>query len=249
MGKGVYVAASGSMSRLQQLEVLANNLAHVNTPGFKRDAVTFQQVLADNGRPDLQLDPQLQDKGYAQTVGTHTRLDAGELVRTDNTLDVAVRGDGWLNIETPRGTRLTRNGRLMRGSDGLLKTQLGYPVLDQAGQRIALPPDRPPVIAEDGGIRAGTLELGRLAVTRVDVQATQLKKDPDGFFVPPDEGVAPPTGGQPPAVLQGYLEDSNVSPVSAMTQLIEVQRHFQALHQVISAYQRMDEAANRLPRG
>ena len=118
MANGVYVAVSGSITQQHALEVVANNLAHARTAGFKRDAVTFHEVVADH--PHLPPTSPAHDKDFAQTVGTHARLEAGPIDRTGNPLDVAIEGDGYLRVETARGERLTRNGRLHRSVDGFL---------------------------------------------------------------------------------------------------------------------------------
>ena len=242
MANGVYVAVSGSVSRQRQLEVLAHDMAQVNTTGFKRDGVSFREHVVESARQPAST----ADKDFVQVQSTHTRLEQGALRRTDNPLDVAISGDGWLRIQTESGLRLTRDGRLMQGRDGFLKTHTGYPVLDVNDQPLALAPGRVPRIEADGGVFSGDVRLGTLGLSRVDPEESALQKDQEGYFLPP-EG-APPVAGPPPQVQQGWLESSNVNPVTLMTELIEVQRHFEALHQVISTYQRIDESAARLPR-
>ena len=118
MAKGIYVATSGSMAQLRHLETLSNNLANVRTAGFKGDRLTFEQVTAqDNGEA---LD--LPDKTFVDVRERATDLGEGPLTRTDNPLDVALSGNAFLRVETERGVRLTRAGRMLLGRDGTLRT-------------------------------------------------------------------------------------------------------------------------------
>lgn len=241
MANGIYVAASGTVSRLQEMEVLANNLANAGSAGFKRDEVVFQELDADRQGPL----PRDEDKDFVRTLEAKPRLDEGALRSTGNPLDVAVSGPGFLRVLSSRGERMTRDGRLLVGKDGTLRTMSGLPVLSRAGTPIHLPPDRAIDIDEAGRIRAGDLDVADLGIAKVPLSA-RLDKDEAGLFLPP---AAPPdTRDLPePTVLQGFVEDANVSPVQAMTGLIEVQRHYEALHQVITTYREMDQAVVRLP--
>lgn len=239
MSKGIFVAASGSVAQLHRLEVMSHNLAHARTTGFKRDDITTREIGV---APELARESD--DKRFAQTHGAHARLDEGVTTRTDNPLDIALRGRSFLRVQTAQGERLTRDGRLMRGVDGLLRTQRGHLVLDAQGGGIALPEGRAPEIAEDGAISAGQTLLARLG-TRVLREGTALRKDVQGLFVPPTAADDPQAQ---PSILQGHLEGSNVEPVTQLTQLIAVQRHFEALQQAISTHREMDATAIRLPR-
>jgi flagellar basal-body rod protein FlgF len=240
MGKGIYVATSGSIAQLRHLEQISNNLANARTTGFKADRMTFQEVLAQNSETAGVSE---RDKHYVSTSALPTDLRAGPVTRTDNPLDVAMSGNGMLKVETDRGIRLTRGGQLMLGRDGTLLTNGGHAVLGQNDQRIVLPPDTIPEIDEGGAIWTEHGEAGRLGVVSVDV--TQgLEKDPDGLFVPGTEAEPSPDM----KVMQGHLEESNVSPVKMMLDLISVQRTFSALRQVITTSGEMDQLASRLAR-
>lgn len=256
MGKGIYVATSGSMAQLRHMEMLSNNLANARTTGFKADRMTFEETLANNvtnpvgdkpGGPTgttPRTEVGERNKHFVQPRGAPADLTSGSLVATDNPLDVAVTGNGLLKIETARGIRLTRGGQLVLGKDGVLMTTSGHPVLSDKGQRIVMPPDQIPDIDADGTIWSDNGEIGRLGIATPDL-SKGLAKDADGYFsVVPD--------GEPSAdlqVMQGHLEESNASPVRMMLELIEVQRTFSALRQVISTSGEMDTQAARLARG
>ncbi len=240
MANGMYVAASGTVARLEQIEVLAQNLAHVRSPGFKRSTVAFHDLL-DQERGKRAIDA---DKDFVQVDDPVARLEEGPLVKTDNPLDLALSGPAFLRVETSAGERLTRNGRMILGQDGALRTQAGLPVLGSDGARIHLPTDVIPEIDADGTIRTGETYLGRIGLTRVDLAGT-LDRDAAGLFMPPAE---PAAAAGPVSVMQGFIEESNTPAIAMMTELIEVQRNYEALHQVISTYREMDQTAAALPR-
>jgi len=251
MGKGIYVATSGSIAQLRHLEVLSNNLANVRTAGFKGDRVTFEEVIAratDTGNPQDVAPAQAQGeaaKHFSVARSAPPEMAPGPLTRTDNPLDLAVTGNAMLQVQTERGVRLTRGGQLMLGRDGAIRTATGNLVLNEAGKAIVLPPDTLPEIDPTGAISADGIELGQLGLAYVDPQGA-MDKDEDGLFVPPQQRVAP---SQDASVMQGHVEESNVSPVRMMLDLVEVQRLFSALRQVISTNGEMDAQAARLARG
>jgi flagellar basal-body rod protein FlgF len=240
MGKGIYVATSGSIAQLRHLEQISNNLANARTTGFKADRMTFEEVLANNVETQ---DVRERDKHYVATSAIPSDLRSGAVTRTDNPLDVAVTGNGMLKVETDRGVRLTRGGQLTLGRDGTLRTNAGHAVLADNDSRIVLPPETIPEIDEDGAIWTEQGKAGRLGVVSVDLMQG-LEKDPDGLFVPGVEAEPSPDM----SVMQGHLEESNVSPVKMMLDLINVQRTFSALRQVITTSGEMDQLANRLAR-
>lgn len=245
MANGIYVAASGAMAQLRRLEAASNNLAHATEPGYKRDEVTFEDVRAQlrpEANPTL---PRNRDKHFVQDRGTNFRTEAGPMTQTENPLDVALHGDGYLRVRTPDGDRLTRDGRLAIDRDGTLRTIRGHVVLDEGGGEINLPAGAIPAIDRSGQITANGIRVGSLAVAQVTDRAA-LSKLSDGMFIAPNGTEDAPR--ESVDVLQGFVEESNVSAVEAMTELVEVQRTFEALHQVMSAYRQMDEQATRLMR-
>ncbi len=259
MAKGIYVATSGAITQLEHLEVLSNNLANVRTAGFKGDRVTFEEVIARAtdvgnpqdapraraGAPDEAAGTDEAAKHFATARSAPPELSPGPLSRTDNPLDLAVTGNAMLQVQTDRGVRLTRGGQLMLGRDGALRTATGHLVLDTTGKAIVLPPDTLPEIDPTGAISADGYELGQIGLAHFDPNGA-LDKDPDGLFVPPAQRFAP---SPDTSVLQGHIEESNISPVRMMLDLVAVQRLFSALRQVISTSGEMDAQAARLARG
>lgn len=241
MGKGIYVATSGSMAQLRHMEQISNNLANSRTAGFKADRMTFQEVLANNN--DIAGSYE-RDKHFVDVETPPPDLTTGPLTRTDNPLDVAITGNGMLRVETDRGVRLTKGGQLMLGRDGTLRTITGHAVLDAKNERIVMPPDSVPEIDEDGAIWTDHGLIAKLGLSTIDMNRG-VDKDVDGLFMPA-AGQAPPSPDL--KVVQGHVEESNANPVRMMLDLIRVQRTFSALRQVITTSGDMDQLANRLAR-
>ena len=232
MGNGVYSAVSGSIAQMRNLDVLANNLAHVDTPGYKADRLRFEEVL----------DEAKSSTSFVSTPETSIRLSQGGISKTDNPLDVAIAGEGFFVVDTPAGQRLTRSGRFILGQGGQLTTQAGHPVLGESGP-IRIPPagteegSAEITIRGDGMVLAGQNELGR--IRRVTAPAGEVRKaGADVFAYAGDVGSLPKA--QTGELLQGHLEEANVNPVVVMTEIIGVQRTFEALQQVIRTYRDVD---------
>jgi flagellar basal-body rod protein FlgF len=238
MGNGLYSAVSGSNARLKQLEVLSNNLAHTNTTGFKADTVRFEEVLTGKDSQSR----------FVEARESRTRHTQGPLRKTDNPLDVAIIGKGFLVVDTPRGDRLTRAGRFVIGADNILRTVSGHAVRGVTGQTITIPTLReregkgPIVIDEVGQLSSGGHVLGQLL--RVSTDGAQVKKEGHDLFRC-DKSVDELPAALDTTVIQGQLEQSNVNPVRLMTEIIEVQRHFEALQQVVKTYRSIDGQATR----
>ena len=237
MGNGVYRAVSGSVAQMRRLDVLANNLAHVDTPGFKEDRLRFTEALDEANRGTW----------FVDTPQTRVALQQGAARQTGNELDVALTGEGFFVVETPSGTRLTRSGRFAIAPTGLLCTTSGDTVLGESGP-IAIPPVSGNQsglirIGSDGDVTMGDQTLGRLK--RVVAPADQLEKADGRLFhvVGGDvESLPPAMSGE---VLQGHIEESNVNAVTTMTQIIEVQRTFESLQQAVRMYRDLDSQSTR----
>ena len=136
MANGIYIAVSGAQAEMRHLDVIANNLANANTPGFKADRINFREVLAKSSVPDEQ-----QDRRFVEVSGTHTDLNSGTLRLTGNPLDLAVLGDGFFKVGTPRGERITRGGSFIQAADGTVMTSSGNPLLGRDGQPVKIAPN------------------------------------------------------------------------------------------------------------
>ena len=225
---------------MQQLDVLSNNLANSQTTGFKRAELSFQSVQAGEDGSEKS------DRHFVQTTQSRPSLDKGELIRTDNPLDLAIQGDAFFQINAEGEDRLTRDGRLMVSSDGLLRTLNGHAILDNQGGSIFIPPEHVPRIDSNGRVYSNNIEIGQIGLVGVD-ESTDLQRDGNHLFIPPDDAqfLGPESGA---LVQQGWVEGSNAKPLQLMVQLVDVHRTFDAMQKAISTYQDMDRNAIRITR-
>ena len=238
MANGVYIAVSGAQAELRKLDVISNNMANNNTPGFKLDRVNFREVLAKSMVDDSQ-----QDRRFVEVAGTHTDLAPGPLRATGNPLDLAIMGEGFLKIQTDRGERLVRGGTFMQGSNGQLTTPQGHALLGSDGQPIAFAPNGvPPVINASGDILVSNKVVGSLGLTEVK-DTSALRKEEAGTFATDPANMKDPEGSE---LHQGYIEGSNGDAVRMMVSLVETQRHYDTLHRAIETYKDLDMKVTRI---
>jgi flagellar basal-body rod protein FlgF len=218
MENPTYIALSGQMAMMRQMDVVANNLANLSTPAFKGEEMLFSQYLAQT--------PGSSTLAYVEDAGTVRDLRQGALSKTGNPLDFAIQGSGYFTVQTPLGARYTRNGHFQLDSQGELITSQGYQVLSDSGQPIVLPPNaRDFTVATDGTIsvsQAGSTAqpiLGKLQV--VDFASPQaVTPAANGLWVT-DQTPQPSTTA---TVQQGMTEESNVQPVVELTRMLSVSR-------------------------
>lgn len=228
MESTAYIALSRQMVIRNQLDVIANNLANMSTPGFRGERVIFKEYL--------QSSPKVAGLSFVQDYGVVRDLSPGNLERTGNPLDVAINGPGYFSVQTPQGTMYTRDGRWQLDAEGTIVNSSGYPILGDSDQPIILGEDQRGaiVIGRDGNISsAGGLALGRLKVSSFDNE--QLLRKAGGNLYSADEEGALPQVVQAPQISQGMVENSNVAPIVEMTNLIEVSRTYQTIQKVIEA--------------
>jgi flagellar basal-body rod protein FlgF len=238
----IYMAAAAALAYEKRLEVVANNLANVNTAGFKRDEVAFQAYLtsAEGQAQAVQPPYQTPQAGSSFWISYESRTDftPGPLKMTGNTLDVALNGKGFLSVESPSGTVYTRRGNFGLNSEGVLVTQEGWPVQGEGGSAITIegrkggPNGLEVSIGKDGTVQVNGRMVGRLNVEDFP-QAGSLSRTERGYFK-----AVGGAGGEPVediSVAQGYLEMSNVEAVHGMVEMIEILRGYESYQRVIRA--------------
>lgn len=243
MNSGMYSALSGNLSAMQRLDVISNNLANVNTTGFKRDRLAFDSVLAGNLNPPAVPPGQTADPVLLQERMV-TDYTPGSLHQTGNPLDLALQGEGFFVVRTPNGVAYTRQGNFRLTQNGELVTSEGYPVLSKAGDR---PEEGQPivlVVGEQGGKpivdNQGNITMNGEAVAQLAIfdfpKPYALKKLGSTLFVPENQQAAPqaPTGDM--TVEQGALEQSNVDAISEMVQMVEASRFFETCQRVVRGF-------------
>lgn len=230
MNYGLYMSAAGALTSMHRQDVLSNNLANMNTVGFKPDAVAIRQLPSERELRGDASPRQLLEAlgGVVQADDTRPTLRQGELVTGRSPLDLAIEGDGFFMVSGPGGDpMLTRDGRFMLSSDGTLVTAAGgHEVLDANGQPVRLDPAREANIDGDGVIRQDGAVVGSLRF--VDVTAgTQLRKVGDGLLALREGGAiadAAPTG----RIHQSMVEASAVDPIATMNQLMSAAKAAQS---------------------
>jgi flagellar basal-body rod protein FlgF len=223
-----YIILSRLSAQLRATQVSAHNLANADTPGFRASRPVFAEHVAQQGRVE---GPRAgRSVGYAWDRATWRDGVPGPITRTGNPLDVAISGEGWFSVETPRGERYTRAGRFALAPDGRLVDQQGHAVLDANGQPIAFAPNDTRIeILGDGTIRSENGVIGRLRVVRfADEQALRA----EGDRLLDADGQAPEEVARP-QLIQGAVEGSNVQAVVELTRMMAELREFQLAAQFL----------------
>jgi len=239
MIRGLYTAVSGMVSAMRRMEVATNNLANVQTPGYKQDrtaSASFGEQL------QFEIGRTLETRGplalATVPLGPQLDLSQGPLQATGRALDVALQGPGFLVLDTPNGPRYTRDGSLTVAADGTLTTSTGGVVLGENGP-LVLPPGDVLAIDPDGTLRVDDAVVGRLQLVEFD-PAQPFERVGNNELVP--RGGAAPQPASTTTVLQGYIEQSNVDLTGLLTNTLALQRAYTANQRAV---QQQDELMAR----
>src|SRR5262249_32781019 len=237
MENTLLVGLSRQMVLARELDVVANNIANLNTTGFKADNSLFEQFIMPTARENRFDAPDRQVR-FVSDRGTWHNLRQGSVQQTGNPLDLAIDGNAFLVVQTAAGERYTRNGSLQINAQGQLVTTDGSLVLGDNGPIVFQPLDRSISVSASGQIsvvegadtRVDSLR-GRLRLVTFD-QPGQLQKDGANNFAAP-AGVTPAADVNS-RIVQGSLEKSNVNGVVEMTRLLEITRAYTQISQLLS---------------
>lgn len=217
MEAGLYVSLSSQIALERRLNTLADNLANVNTVGFRATGMKFNDLVSGTGENAL---------SFVSKGQTYLNTQSGGIRQTGNPLDFAIQGDAWFAIQTPAGQVLTRDGRFALNEVGELLTLEGHPVLDAGGAPIQLDPrGGTPEAGADGMLFQNGNQIGAVGLFSFAPHENFERYGNSGIL--PRGPVEPVVDRNDIGVKQGFLEDSNVNPVVSMTQLIMVQRAFE----------------------
>ncbi|HLP16646.1 MAG TPA: flagellar basal-body rod protein FlgF [Bacteroidota bacterium] len=227
MIKGIFASASGMQPHSVKMEIIANNLANIDTTGFKKDNV-FLQVL------DEQQMLQRQNSGLGELSSLDAReftdYSQGSFNTTNNPFDVALLGDGFFAVETPEGVRYTRNGNFSLAQDGTIQNSSGYAVLGTAGvlkidnwSKLA---SADISISQHGELMVDKVLVGKLRVVDFP-KPYQLEKSGTSLFKPKATTVTPVEADPNTVVKQGMLEESNIDAIEEMVAMIELNRSYE----------------------
>lgn len=211
-----YTTLNRQVGLLREMSSVAHNIANMSTTGYRREGLIFSEFVRDLG-PDA---PSL-----SMATGRVREMDLsfGAKTMTGAEFDLAIEGDGFFLIATPGGERLTRAGSFTRDAAGTLVTPDGFPLLDGGGAPVFAPPDaRSIAIAPDGTLSADGQPIAQIGLWQPN-DPNDLTRAEGVLFAAPG-GLQPVDNG---VILQGYLEGSNVNPVTEITRMIEVQRAYE----------------------
>ncbi|MGQ9365321.1 flagellar basal-body rod protein FlgF [Azospirillum sp. ST 5-10] len=238
MENSIYVALSRQTALRRQMDVVANNIANMNTTGFKQQRVLFTEFLE---RPAMH-----EQVSFVQDRAVVRDLRPGGLTATGNELDLALTGPGYFTVDTAAGQRYTRAGSFQLNDARQVVDAGGLPVLADNGQPLTLPAGTTTVkVAGDGTVATELGPIGRLnVVTFADEQL--MTEVGGGLYVSDQEPQPAPPDTK---VVQGMLEGSNVNAILEMTSMIDVSRQYQQAQSMISTeHERMRTAIQRLGR-
>jgi flagellar basal-body rod protein FlgF len=215
------ISLSRQIALQRQMDVVANNMANINTTGFKSENILFEEyvmpVARDQDFPRLD-----QPLSYVQDWATMHDLSGGAMVQTGNELDVGLNGDGFFAVQTAAGERWTKSGAFQLSANGTLVDLNGNPVLGEGGPIQFGPEENGILIAADGSVSSSAGQKGRLRLVEF-ANPQALTREGSNLFA----------GGTPIAAtntraMQGFTEKSNVSGVSEMAEMIRVQRAYES---------------------
>lgn len=234
MDNVVNVGLSRQMVLRRELDVIANNVANVDTAGFKLESLivqtqTEQLPAAAGGAPST--------VNFVLDAGVARDFAQGALRQTDSSFDFAIEGEGFFRVETPAGERYTRDGRFSLDAEGKLVTAAGRAVQGEGGEIVIDQRLGAPKVAADGTVSQGGQVVGKLAVVKF-ASLADLAKDGDGLYR--NVSNAAPQAAADARIQQGMLEGSNVQPINQITRLIEVTRAYESIAKLIDRTQDLE---------
>jgi flagellar basal-body rod protein FlgG len=256
MNGAFHVGAIGLEAQQRALDTIANNISNVNTPTFKRSDVRFSEILAGQADPGVMRADLREAAALSAGVVSDPFFmlnEQGKIEKTDGAMDIAIEGQGFIELMGPEGQSLLwRGGTLKIGEDGLLATASGIPLKAS----ITVPADATKIeVASDGIVRAtvgegDAVEIGQLMLVKVEDPSTLRRLDGGLYRAGEDTRLADGQPGEDGTglIVQGALERSNVELTSEMVQLVLVQRAYAANAQIVQAADQLMAIANGLRR-
>ena len=242
MDNSLLVSLSQQLAAFRAIDVIANNLANASTPGFKREAAKFEELVI--GMRPAEDQQGTQYVSFVKDAGILRDMSQGNSERTGAMYDVAIAGKGFFAVQTPAGMRYTRDGHFSLDANGQIVTTDGHPLQGDGGAITITPDDGDIQIAPDGTVSGKTGQLAKVRVVDFP-NAANLKKEGANLY----------STDQPPGVpatitlRQGMLESSNVQPVIEISHMIEVMRAYEATASLSKSQEdMMRQAIERLGR-
>lgn len=256
----LWVPLSGAIAQQRKVDTIANNVANSNTPGFKKDQLTFKEYMTtlQKGYDDIDL-PNKEwapadfyrsygaENAMVEVDANYTNFEQGQLSPTGNTLDIGLRGKGFFEVLTPNGIRYSRRGIMSLNANGQLVNDSGFPILgkstnanEPAENRVIQFPNGVKSISFtlQGDVYADNEKINALSINEFnDINA--LRKEGNSLFINNDQANLKQEVAT--SVHQGFVEDSNVNAVEEMSELIKAHRHFESIQNVIKTYDQISQ--------
>lgn len=236
MENTLLVSVSQQVASYDSMDTIANNLANISTPGFKRDSTIFEEYLSQARPSEEEKGPQ--NISFVWNAGTARDLSGGRIEQTNAPFDFALNGKGYFVVQTANGVRYTRDGHFTQDATGRLVTEEGDPVQGEGGDITITPQDGNVFVARDGTITGTQGQLGKLQLVQFDDE-TQLTKEGSTLY----SSAQPTQPAKAAAVIQGAIESSNVEPVKEMSHMIEIMRAYQAVANIIQSHDNLKRQA------
>lgn len=216
MDNAGYIQITRQSGLLREIQLIAHNIANLSTTGFRREGLIFSEYVQNLDR----LEPPM---SMAAGRVHQTYMTPGALTMTGGTLDLAIEGEGMFTVDTPQGERYTRAGHFIPNAEGEMVTPDGHRLLDIGGSAIFVPPDAQQIsVSRDGTVSADGQPMAQIGLV-MPADPSALRRE--SGVLHSIEGEVLPV--ETPAILQGFLEESNVNAISEMARLIQVQRAYE----------------------
>lgn len=229
MENPAYVVLSQQMALSKQMDVIANNLANVNTPAFRGQTMLFNEFLGKATNPGITGNGS--KIAFVGLGGTMPDIRPGPITPTSNPLDFAIQGRGYFVVNTPDGTRYTRDGHFQINGQGQLVNADGYPVVDPQGRTLSIPQGANNIeVTPTGTLSSDKGPIGSLQIVKFDSDVAMQQVGTDLYQTDAPSQVVDATT----SVKQGMIEGSNVQPIVEVTKMIQVQRAYEAAQTMIT---------------
>jgi len=237
-----YIALTNQMSLWNKLDMISNNIANMNTSGFKREEPVFSEYLSKSNND---TNESVNNTHFVQNLGTFRDFSEGAFVPTGNDLDVAIHGDAFFSIRTEEGERYSKKGQFTINNENQITTNDGYILLSESNEPIAIDPNEKELtITKDGAIFQGEQNIGKIKLVEFS-DIKELSKTHSGLYK--TQSSNPARVAENSSLEQGMIEKSNVNPIVEMTKMIEVQRAYERAQRVIEIeHQRQTDAIQSL---
>ncbi len=225
MDNSLLVSLSQQLAAYRSMDVIANNLANVSTPGFKRESAKFEEFITHVAPSEGQTGQQA--LSFVKDAGVSRDISQGSIESTGAPLDLAINGKGYFTVQTPNGMRYTRDGHFTLDANGQVVTSEGYALQGDSGAITITPDDQNIKIGQDGTISSIvngiSNQIGKLQVSDFADDSALTKQGDNLYSTSQSSTVATDS-----VIRQGALESSNVQPVLEISHMIEVMRAYQA---------------------